>query len=100
MSLEHWNLCLQRLQDEFSTSQFNTWIRPLQAEMTPNGELCLRAPNRFVLDWVSNKYQARIKELLSEFAGDDLAPALKLEVKAQKLCTSKFDVAATAAGFK
>lgn len=83
VSLEHWNLCLQRLQGEFSTSQFNTWIRPLQAEMMPNGELRLSAPNRFVLDWVSNKYQTRIKELLSEFAGDDLAPALKLEVKAQ-----------------
>ena len=83
MSLEHWNLCLQRLQGEFSTSQFNTWIRPLQAEMMPNGELCLSAPNRFVLDWVSNKYQMRIKELLSEFAGDDLAPPLKLTVTAQ-----------------
>jgi len=83
VSLEHWNLCLQRLQSEFSTSQFNTWIRPLQAEMTPNGELCLSAPNRFVLDWVSNKYQTRIKELLSEFAGDGLAPPLKLAVNTQ-----------------
>lgn len=88
MSLEHWELCLQRLQGEFSTSQFNTWIRPLQAEMMPNGELCLSAPNRFVLDWVSNKYQTRIKELLSEFAGDDLAPALKLEVKSQNFTQS------------
>ncbi|MDB4836904.1 chromosomal replication initiator protein DnaA [Marinomonas sp.] len=81
MSLEHWDLCLQRLQGEFSTSQFNTWIRPLQAEMLPNGDLCLSAPNRFVLDWVTNKYQARIQELLSEFAGDNLAPTLKLTAK-------------------
>ncbi len=83
VSLEHWDLCLQRLQGEFSASQFNTWIRPLQAEMLPGGELRLSAPNRFVLDWVSNKYQTRIQELLSEFAGDDLAPPLQLEVKAQ-----------------
>lgn len=83
MSLEHWNLCLQRLQDEFSTSQFNTWIRPLQAEITPSGELCLSAPNRFVLDWVSNKYQTRIKELLSEFAGTDPALSLQFSVREQ-----------------
>ena len=83
VSLEHWDLCLQRLQGEFSASQFNTWIRPLQAEMLASGELCLSAPNRFVLDWVSNKYQTRIQELLSEFAGDDLAPSLKLEIKTQ-----------------
>ncbi|KZN14505.1 chromosomal replication initiator protein DnaA [Marinomonas sp. TW1] len=88
MSLEHWNLCLQRLQSEFSTSQFNTWIRPLEAEMLTGGELCLSAPNRFVLDWVSNKYQTRIKELLSEFAGDDPAPALSLVVKSQGFATA------------
>ena len=88
MSLEHWDLCLQRLQDEFSTSQFNTWIRPLTAEMTPNGELCLSAPNRFVLDWVSNKYQTRIKELLTEFAGDDPAATLKLAVKSSSFAQS------------
>jgi len=83
VSLEHWNLCLRRLQDEFSTLQFNTWIRPLQAEMMPNGELCLRAPNRFVLDWVSNKYQARIKELLSELAGTEPSLVLRFAVKEQ-----------------
>ncbi|GAB3487140.1 chromosomal replication initiator protein DnaA [Marinomonas epiphytica] len=42
----------------------------------------MSAPNRFVLDWVSNKYQTRIKELLTEFAGNDPAVTLKLEVKA------------------
>ncbi|WOD08934.1 DnaA N-terminal domain-containing protein [Marinomonas sp. GJ51-6] len=100
MSLEHWDLCLQRLQGEFSTSQFNTWIRPLQAEMMPNGELCLSAPNRFVLDWVSNKYQTRIKELLSEFAGDGLAPTLKLEVKAQNFAQAELYVTASSTCFE
>ena len=81
MSLQYWEHCLARLQEEFSTSQFNTWIRPLKAEIETNGDLCLYAPNRFVLDWVSNKYQARIKELLSEFAGDEPAPNLLFAVR-------------------
>ncbi len=31
------------------------WIRPLQAELSDN-TLALYAPNRFVLDWVRDKY--------------------------------------------
>ncbi|TDO97419.1 chromosomal replication initiator protein DnaA [Marinomonas balearica] len=81
MSLEFWERCLDKLQDEVSASQFNTWIRPLQAEESASGELCLFAPNRFVLDWVNNKYQARIKELLAEFSGESPAPNLTLAVK-------------------
>lgn len=85
MSLEYWNHCQKRLQDEFSAQQFNTWIRPLQAEVSGNGDLCLTAPNRFVLDWVTNKYQARIKELLTEIAGDEPAPSLSFVVRVQNL---------------
>lgn len=83
MSLEYWDLCQKRLQDEFSAQQFNTWIRPLDAEINTNGDLILSAPNRFVLDWVSNKYQTRIKELLTEFAGSEPAPVLSFTVRAQ-----------------
>ncbi|TPE55386.1 chromosomal replication initiator protein DnaA [Maribrevibacterium harenarium] len=81
MALQYWEQCLVRLQEEFSASQFNTWIRPLQAELLPNGDLCLFAPNRFVKDWVNNKYQARIKELLAEFAGDQPSPNLVFDVR-------------------
>lgn len=83
MSLEYWNLCQEKLQSEFSTQQFNTWIRPLQAEITDNGDLCLSAPNRFVLDWVTNKYRDRIKELLKEIAGNEPAPTLTFSVRSQ-----------------
>lgn len=43
------------------------WIRPLQAEMEGR-QLRLLAPNRFVLDWVNEKFLARITELLKELA--------------------------------
>ncbi|MCZ2721842.1 chromosomal replication initiator protein DnaA [Marinomonas sp. 15G1-11] len=85
MSLEHWDLCLKRLQDEFSAQQFNTWIRPLQVESSESGDLLLTAPNRFVLDWVTNKYQTRIKELLSEISGNEPAPSLIFSVRAQNM---------------
>ncbi|WP_017429126.1 chromosomal replication initiator protein DnaA [Vreelandella jeotgali] len=68
MSLALWHQCLDYLQDELSSQQFNTWIRPLQAEQGETNEIFLLAPNRFVRDWVSDKYAGRISELMRELA--------------------------------
>ncbi|HAZ98377.1 MAG TPA: chromosomal replication initiator protein DnaA, partial [Halomonas sp.] len=68
MSLALWQQCLDYLQDELNSQQFNTWIRPLQAEEGETNELRLLAPNRFVRDWVSDKYAKRISELMRELA--------------------------------
>ncbi|MFC3283870.1 chromosomal replication initiator protein DnaA [Litchfieldella rifensis] len=68
MSVALWQQCLDYLQDELNSQQFNTWIRPLQAEEGESNELCLLAPNRFVRDWVNDKYIQRINELLRELA--------------------------------
>ncbi|MBO2029108.1 hypothetical protein J4734_05435 [Klebsiella pneumoniae] len=43
------------MQDELPATEFSMWIRPLQAELSDN-TLALYAPNRFVLDWVRDKY--------------------------------------------
>jgi len=59
-----WKTCLEKLEGELSPQQFNTWIRPLQA-VEHNNSLQLLAPNRFVLDWINEKYLQRIHELLS-----------------------------------
>lgn len=63
----NWQTCVNCLKSELPSQQFNTWIRPLQAEATSN-ELRLYAPNRFILDWVRDKFLARIKELVKEHA--------------------------------
>lgn len=61
----NWQTCVSCLKNELPSQQFNTWIRPLHAEMSSN-ELRLYAPNRFVLDWVKEKFLTRIQELLKE----------------------------------
>ena len=73
-----WNQCLERLRQELPTQQFSMWIRPLVCE-EQQGVVALYAPNRFVLDWVRDKYLNNITALLKEFAGSD-APQLRLEV--------------------
>ena len=62
MSVSLWNNCLDWLQNECSAQHFNTWIRPLFVEEQEN-KIFIFAPNRFVLDWVKNKFSSRIEEI-------------------------------------
>ncbi len=63
-----WESCLERLEGELTPQQFNTWIRPLQAVEEDNN-IRLLAPNRFVLDWINEKYLDRINVLLEKILG-------------------------------
>jgi chromosomal replication initiator protein len=60
-----WLKCVNRLRDELPSQQFNTWIRPLQARGDAQ-TLTLFAPNRFIKDFVAEKYSERIFELVKE----------------------------------
>ncbi|WP_213878084.1 chromosomal replication initiator protein DnaA [Pseudomonas sp. dw_358] len=82
MSVELWQQCVELLRDELPAQQFNTWIRPLQVE-AEGDELRVYAPNRFVLDWVNEKYLSRLLELLGEHGGG-LAPALSLLIGSRR----------------
>lgn len=68
MSYLVWSHCKTRLQDELPAQQFNTWIKPLEASEEGN---CLRllAPNRFIRDFVNDKFAGRIHELACEGRG-------------------------------
>lgn len=68
MSYVSWSQCKTRLQDELPAQQFNTWIRPLQAS-EESGLLRLFAPNRFIRDFVTDKFAGRISELVREHPG-------------------------------
>ncbi len=61
-----WQRCVNRLQDELPSQQFNTWIRPLSASSSGE-QLKLVAPNRFIKDFVADKFSERIGELVREF---------------------------------
>jgi chromosomal replication initiator protein len=64
-----WQQCIDRLQDEIPSQQFNTWIRPLKAS-TEGQLLTLFAPNRFIKDFVTDKFAERISELVREIGSD------------------------------
>ncbi|WP_101758650.1 chromosomal replication initiator protein DnaA [Oceanicoccus sp. KOV_DT_Chl] len=72
-----WQQCIRFLQDELPSQQFNTWIRPLQVEINAN-HIQLLAPNRFVRDWVNNKYLERISEIVAETSGQSFEVNLEI----------------------
>ncbi|MEL0063180.1 MAG: chromosomal replication initiator protein DnaA [Gammaproteobacteria bacterium] len=60
-----WQKCLDRLEDELTSQQFNTWIRPLQAVDDADG-VRLLAPNRYIRDQVQDNFLNRIRELIAQ----------------------------------
>jgi chromosomal replication initiator protein len=72
-----WKKCLDRLEDELSAQQFNTWIRPLQA-IAEGGDLRLLAPNRFVMDWVRERFVERIGEIAAQFEDRDVTISIEV----------------------
>ena len=78
MDTSLWIRCAQALEAELPETQFNTWVRPLQA-VAGEGSLKLLAPNRFVVDWINAHLLSRIGEWVqSQVQGD--APIITVEV--------------------
>ena len=86
---DFWSTCLNRFEHELSAQQFNTWIKALRIEAdgkTPR-RLKLLAPNRFVLQWVRERYYTRIEALGREFFGDEVALSIGLAERSEESIT-------------
>jgi chromosomal replication initiator protein len=66
---EFWSTCLNRFEQELPAQQFNTWIKGLRLEGDEAGPTHFRllAPNRFVMQWIRERYLAQIEALGLEF---------------------------------
>ena len=74
-----WSQCQSQLRSELPEQQYNTWIRPLiiQPASDPLAAVVhLLAPNRFIEDWVKNKFLARIEELFDQLGGKSVSLAV------------------------
>lgn len=83
MAVALWQECIALLQDELPAQQFNTWIRPLQAE-SKGTAIHVLAPNRFVLDWVNDKFINRINEIINKITNNQ-PPSIIFEVGSTQL---------------
>ena len=64
-----WQACLDVLAQEIPEQQFNTWIRPLVAQVSADASsVSIAVANRFKMDWVRTQYIHRISETLGQLA--------------------------------
>ena len=75
-----WRHCLSYFEKELPVQQFVTWIKPLKYH-AQGDVVTLVAPNRFVLQWIRDKFYTRIQELAREH--------LKKEVEIRLLLAEK-----------
>jgi chromosomal replication initiator protein len=75
-----WRFCLARFEKELPPQQYKTWIKPLRFRADGN-RLILVAPNRFVLQWIRDKFLPRIEVLARERLKQDVDVLLALAEK-------------------
>ena len=84
-----WQHCCGLLAKELSTQQFDTWIKPLKVKESGGQGVELIAPNRFVQQWIKDRFLSRLESLAVEYWGssvpvrvDYTAPAKKATMRA------------------
>ena len=79
MMQQFWAVCLSRFEQELPAQQFQTWIKGLRiGQSDDDASLALVAPNRFVLQWVRERYVARIEALGLEYFSQPVSVRLSL----------------------
>ncbi|MFZ4287701.1 chromosomal replication initiator protein DnaA [Variovorax sp. HJSM1_2] len=74
-----WLACLEQLAQELPEQQFNTWIKPLVAQVNEDfTKMTVFVANRFKLDWVRAQYAGRIVVLLEKTYGQPISVELAL----------------------
>lgn len=74
-----WQACLEQLAQELPEQQFNTWIKPLTAQVADDfSRATVYVANRFKLDWIRAQYAGRISALLEKIYGQPVAMELAL----------------------
>ena len=82
-----WNSCLSRLENEISSNDLNTWIRPLQAQ-EENDVIKLLAPNQFIIAHVKEQFLAKIEDAIYEFSSGQYTVKIEIGSKNVKPASS------------
>ncbi|MCE2880534.1 MAG: chromosomal replication initiator protein DnaA [Comamonadaceae bacterium] len=74
-----WLACIEQLAQVLPEQQFNTWLKPLSAQVSEDlSKVTLFVANRFKLDWVRAQYAGRIAALLEKLYGQPVQLELVL----------------------
>ena len=74
-----WLACLDELAREMPEQQFNTWIKPLSAQVSDGlDKVTLFVANRFKMDWVRAQYAQKLAQILERLQGQPVQIELVL----------------------
>ncbi len=74
-----WQSCIDQLAQELPEQQFNTWIKPLHAQVQDDfSRVTIFVANRFKLDWVRAQYSNRIAGMLEKLYGQPVVVELAI----------------------
>jgi chromosomal replication initiator protein len=74
-----WQSCVDQLAQELPEQQFNTWIKPLSAQVLEDfSKVTIFVANRFKLDWVRAQYSGRISAMLEKMYGQKVVVELAI----------------------
>ena len=77
-----WQSCVDQLAQELPEQQFNTWIKPLMAQVAEDlSTVTIFVANRFKLDWIRAQYSGRIAAMLEKMYGQPVAVELAITLK-------------------
>ena len=77
-----WSSCLSHFEQQLPAQQFKTWIKPLKLSIADN-IVTLTAPNRFVQQWIRDRFLAEIERLAKQKLGPEIQVSLVLAEKEQ-----------------
>ncbi len=84
-----WQSCLEHLAQDLPEQQFNTWIKPLGAIVSPDlSKVTIYVANRFKLDWVRAQYAVKISTLLEKLYGQAVLVELTITPRAPTTTTA------------
>ncbi len=63
---DFWSHCIAHFERTLNAQQLNTWIKPLLVEVNQD-QILISAPNRFVAQWVREKFLHDIEQLSRDF---------------------------------
>jgi len=82
-----WQSCCEHLQTQLSDQEFNTWIRPLSVDESAH-VVSISAPNRFVHNWVKDRYLATITTFFTHILGEGVEVTLDVGTSRKPAATS------------
>ncbi len=75
---ELWNRCLSALSEKVNQKSFDIWLKPLKVLTLRDTILEIEVPNKFFKDWISENYQAVIRDVLHQITKKSFSLILSL----------------------